>query len=184
MTLNKAGPLFLNAVSAVCRIAVNKTLMTSLRFQWGASWNASQTVWHQLTELPLVAVTLCALHFTATSAASSLSKKSARATIKTGRILSTSGAVLFLRQPACLKQALPFADALLFTVLSNCSISALNVSLHLNSVGTYQVRAVLACSASANFTSYHRAMSRAVCKAADAALYLFVRGGGIWKAHL
>ena len=34
------------------------------------------------------------------------------------------------------------ADALLYTILSNCSISALNISLHLNSVGTYQVRLV------------------------------------------
>ena len=33
--MNKAGPLLLNAVSAVCLIAINKTLMTSLRFQWG-----------------------------------------------------------------------------------------------------------------------------------------------------
>ena len=31
-------------------------------------------------------------------------------------------------------------DTLLYTLLSNCSISALNISLHLNSVGTYQVR--------------------------------------------
>ena len=31
-------------------------------------------------------------------------------------------------------------DAFMFTLVSNCSISALNVSLKLNSVGMYQVR--------------------------------------------
>jgi steroid 5-alpha reductase family enzyme len=128
--LRTALPFVLNMSASVALIAVNKALMSTHGFVWGAQSVERQVVLLRLFSRYALRV---ALHHHSSCGETGQEKR---------RAACSQHSPAWYAPVACMhiQQPQPTPELALFVVAANSSVAALNISLKLNSVGLYQVR--------------------------------------------
>jgi len=135
--LRTALPFVLNMSASVALIAVNKALMSTYGFVWGARTAECRVVFLRSSSRHALRV---ALHHHGSCGETGQEKSRAAS-----RKHPTAWYARFA--PHATRVPQPPPELALFVVAANSSVAALNISLKLNSVGLYQV-----CSSSLSTT--------------------------------